>query len=188
MRVRNGAYHVLPFVVNTGGSSWDTPIIGDPALAHLGIRRDEAAVLDRGHDDVLEVPSAVGPIRQPLALEWDIQRIEHGERLGTYDIRMNLVGHEFAQSITVAGVYATLVEQRAITRELAVELLARQYAAFGSTLDAAAREIDALLAAPRDGVWTAETLPLAPDALWATAPVLVLPLPFSFTHDRVDRV
>ena len=170
-------YHVLPFVINTGGSSWDTPIIGDPALRTLGIGRDDVRVVtrqslrvcnhclspDRVHDDVFELPNPIGRIRQPLALEWDRQRTDNGLRMGTYDERMNLIGHELAECIVCANMVVKQVVAQHLTREAAVDGLRAAFEDLGSTHEAAAREIDALLCAPSAslGLWTADTLPLA---------------------------
>ena len=165
--VHGREYRVLPFVINTGGSSWDTPILGDPALALLGIGRDDAGVLDRAHDDVVELPNPVGRIRHPLSVEWDRQRTEKGLLSGTYDVRMNLVGHELAAAIVLADGHARDVQAGRVSRQTAIACLASAFEDLGSSIDAATREIDALLVAPTAdrGLWTGESLPLADGAL-----------------------
>lgn len=160
VRVRGQAYHIVPFVVNSGGSSWDTPIVGDATLARLGIARDESGVLDRAHDDVFELPNPVGRIRRPLVLEWDQRHTEE-------DVRMNLVGHELALMIATVDKFARCVKTGRLDRDAALVCLLDDDLCVDADRADLERELDALLAAPLpcEGLWTTDTLPLAAGAL-----------------------
>lgn len=119
-------FRLLPFIINTGGSSWDQPIIGiaycslciaffalriacyvffpspplgDPTLRHFGI--PDARKWRPPYDDKFDLPTPLGRIIHPFYETWDEARVRGAGKGGKekYDIRFNLVGHELAAVI-----------------------------------------------------------------------------------------
>ena len=140
-------FRLLPFIINTGGSSWDQPIIGiaycslhiahcalrvfpsppsgDPTLRHFGI--PDARKWRPPYDDKFDLPTPLGRIIHPFYETWDQARVSGAGKGSTtkYDIRFNLVGHELAEVIDKADGFAFSLRRHPERLEVAFVVFCR---------------------------------------------------------------
>jgi hypothetical protein len=91
---KNGKWHIFPFLVDSGGCGWDTPIISDPVLKFLNFDRDKER--DSGNPAAnLLVPLPLRDSSNPFAQDWGVR----GHIIDPNNLIFNMVGSESAYAL-----------------------------------------------------------------------------------------
>jgi hypothetical protein len=100
-------WFILPFVVGSGGLSWNLPIISFQAMKKIGLGHVDKSLLnpEEKHDYLLEMPTPLGIIHTPLFSNWEFDK---KQKLAFDDIRFNLVGHELAAILIEINLLASV--------------------------------------------------------------------------------
>jgi hypothetical protein len=101
-------WRLLPFLLSTGVSEWNTPIICDKAIEHCGLYPGAYRGNSAPHFEDFYIPQPFKTIQAPLCCDWDkdhLQKIRtspqfrYSSPMQYYDIRCNLIGGSLAHII-----------------------------------------------------------------------------------------
>jgi hypothetical protein len=91
IRDKTGKWYIFPFLIDSGGCCWNTPIISDPVLKFLNLDRDKER--DSQHPDTnLLVPLPLQHSPNPFAQDWGIR----GQIITPDNLIFNMIGSESA--------------------------------------------------------------------------------------------
>ena len=106
-------YFLFPFVINTGGSAWNRPIMSDEALQCMDKAFSRTAP-ERAKCGIV-MPTPLGDMIDPTQQVWDDDR-KANTAYTKCPVKYNLVGHELAGAIDVIN---ALVMWRRLTDDAA---------------------------------------------------------------------
>jgi hypothetical protein len=151
-------WFILPFVINTGGSPWNKPIISEQSKNIIGLNEIHHKE-SQNQSQILRMPTPLGIIPAPLSQDWDC----YGRNaIQSDDVRFNLVGQELAHIIGTINDDLDLFNVSAEIRHILVDTLVKRYEHLGvkDMRKFIEMEFDAMNASQRSGKsWDSDTLP-----------------------------
>jgi hypothetical protein len=147
IHVPGKGWYLFPFILNTGGSPWNLPIISDPVLHHLNLNR--CVDSEKG---IPFIPQPLGKITRPLQFEWNEQRTLS---IPSNDLRFNLFGGNLAYCI--GCIYKEFI---AFPEEQVIQGALIGFSEYGATKETVQREIDSLKKGGLGSKWTNDTIPI----------------------------
>jgi hypothetical protein len=149
---------LIPFILNSGGSPWNEPILSDPVLKHLGL--DRSIDMDK---QIPFIPQPLGKIRFPLQFQWNEKR---NLSIPQNDLRFNLLGGSLAECISTIHTNLDDIPDQDIIRNIM-----HKYSAFGASRESVEAEIHSIRKASlnqNNNQWTSECIPISGDCLLST--------------------
>jgi hypothetical protein len=153
IHIPNNGWFVFPFILNSGGSPWNEPILSDPVLRYLKL--DRSLDFEKG---IPEIPQPLGVIQRPLNYEWNEKR---KFTIAENDLRFNLFGGKLVTCIST--IHDDLDE---ISDEAIIRTIVHKYSEFGATNESVDREIKSVRIGHSDCEWTDKTVPLSLDVFF----------------------
>jgi hypothetical protein len=151
-------WFILPFILNTGGSPWNKPIISRQAMNKIGLEYVDKKTINsvENHSHLLRMPTPLGIIPSPLDFDWDEFRKDEIE---DEDLSFNLVGQELAEILLTINAMNS-IDMPAHVRNRISHQIAAEFEHVGATFESIEKEFDAMNSSRKSGnTWTSESLP-----------------------------